>query len=74
MTYIETLGLNAKKASVKIASASTGEKNVILENIAKALRENTDRIIEANRIDISKQKKTVFLMLWSTDSCLTKNA
>ena len=57
MTYIETLGSNAKKASVKIASASTGEKNVILENIAKALRENTDRIIEANKLDISKAKE-----------------
>ena len=57
MTYIETLGFNAKKASVKIASASTGEKNVILENIAKALRENTDRIIEANKLDISKAKE-----------------
>mgnify|MGYP003396911828 FL=1 len=57
MTYIETLGSNAKKASVKIASASTGEKNVILENIAKALRENAGRIIEANKLDISKAKE-----------------
>lgn len=57
MTYIETLGAAAKKASVKISTAKTGEKNLILENIAAALRENVSEIIEANKLDISKAKE-----------------
>lgn len=48
---LEQLGVNAKKAAQSLTCASAQEKNKALEAIAKALVENADRIIEANKID-----------------------
>lgn len=57
MEYIEQLGANAKKASPVLADMQTSAKNLALSYIAKALRENTAMIIEANAADLDNAKK-----------------
>lgn len=52
MTYIETLGSNAKTAEAAIASAPTALKNNALAAISKALVAKTQLIIEANANDL----------------------
>ena len=51
------LGKRAKEAEKVLMIASTKQKNEALENIAKALIENADRIIEANKIDLENGEK-----------------
>ncbi len=46
------IGKRAKDAAAKLAVTSTEEKNRILLAMANALRENCDKILEANAIDI----------------------
>ncbi len=46
------IGKRVKNASVKLAVASTEDKNRILKAIADALRENCDKIVEANGVDL----------------------
>ena len=50
---VEFLCTNAKEASTSIALASTDEKNGVLLKIAELLFENAEKIIEANRKDLS---------------------
>ena len=57
MTYIESLGLEAKKASRILSSASAGEKNKALSAIADALCAEADKIIEANALDLENADK-----------------
>lgn len=57
MSYISELGERAKKAKSVLASASGETRNKALYEIAKALRENAEKIIEANRIDVEKGKE-----------------
>lgn len=57
MRYIDELGRNAVEAKDKIASASTGEKNLILEEIAKVLLENIPQILEENEKDIADARE-----------------
>lgn len=45
-------GKLAKEASYKLVNLSSSEKNAALSAIAKALRENTDYILAANKTDI----------------------
>lgn len=52
MTYMETLGRNAKAAEAAVASASTALKNSALSAISKALLENTELIIAENVKDL----------------------
>lgn len=52
MTYIETLGSNAKAAETALSSASTSMKNNALSAISKALRENAELIKFANEKDL----------------------
>lgn len=52
MTYIETLGSNAKAAETALSSASTSMKNNALSAISKALRENAELIKSANEKDL----------------------
>ncbi len=54
MNYIETLGAKAKASEKALRCANTEQKNKALAAIAKALCENTDKILTANAIDISK--------------------
>ncbi len=53
---LRTLGENAKKAERVLMTASTNVKNQALSNIAKALNENSDYIIEQNKTDIENAR------------------
>lgn len=52
------IGKRVKDASVEIATASTDDKNKILKAIADALRENCDKIVKANAIDLENGKNS----------------
>ena len=56
MFTVRELGINAKKAS-RVLSVAKAEKNEALKNIATALVENADYIIEQNNIDILNAKE-----------------
>jgi len=49
---IVIIGQKAKSASRMIAKMSTEQKNNTLNNVAKALRDNSDTIIAANALDL----------------------
>ncbi len=51
------IGKRVKDASVSLAVASTDDKNRILKAIATALRENCDKILEANALDLKNGKE-----------------
>ena len=53
MTYIDTLGHQAKVASRQIAKLSTAAKNDLLNQVAKALVAESDYIITENAKDIA---------------------
>lgn len=56
---METLiikGQKVKDASYILSNASTNEKNIALQEMSKALLENTDKIIAANQIDVENAK------------------
>jgi len=52
MTYVQSLGAKAKAAEYSIASAPSKLKNDALKSIADALVSNTDKIIQANKLDL----------------------
>lgn len=52
MSYIETLGRNAKACKTELASASAAQKNDALMEIAHILRRCAPKIIEANALDL----------------------
>lgn len=56
MTQLEIMGAKAKDASRFLMTAGS-KKDEALNAIAKALRENADKIIKANDIDIENGKK-----------------
>lgn len=56
--FIE-LAKNAKVASKKMAILPVGLKNTALLNIAKKLKENKDKIFEANKMDLDAAKLLV---------------
>ncbi len=56
MTVIEEMGAKAKAAS-RTLSVAGEKKNDALKAIAKALRENAGKIIEANQIDLDNGRK-----------------
>lgn len=51
-SMIETLGKQAKAAASVLANATTEQKNLALTSAAKALRENTAILLEANALDV----------------------
>ena len=55
MTQLEVMGVKAKEASRFLMTAGS-KKDEALNAIAKALRENADKIIKANDIDIENGK------------------
>lgn len=57
MSYIEQLGQKAVEAKKKIATASTGQKNEILTQIAQTLRDNVEVILSENEKDIAKARE-----------------
>ena len=56
MTKLEMMGAKAKEASRFLMTAGS-KKDDALNAIASALRENSDKIIKANDIDIENGKK-----------------
>ncbi len=56
MTVIEEMGKKAKAASRVLANAGE-KKNIALKAIAKAIIDNTDKIIKANMIDLDNGEK-----------------
>ncbi len=54
---LERLGINAKEAEKTLMVASSEKKNQALKNIAEGLIENTDKIIEANKVDLENGEK-----------------
>lgn len=57
MGYIDELGKKAIDAKKKIATASTGEKNKLLQTIADILLENVGEILAENEKDIAKARE-----------------
>lgn len=55
---LNTLGMNAKAATASLLKLTTKEKNVILENVAKALVDRAADIIDANNIDMENAKNS----------------
>lgn len=54
---LERLGINAKEAEKTLMVASSERKNQALKKIAEGLIENTDKIIEANNVDLENGEK-----------------
>lgn len=54
---LERLGINAKEAEKTLMVASSENKNQALKKIAEGLIENTDKIIEANKVDLENGEK-----------------
>ena len=54
---LERLGINAKEAEKTLMVASSERKNQALKKIAEGLIENTDKIIEANKVDLENGEK-----------------
>ena len=58
MSYIESLGIKAKASEKSIATASTIQKNNALKAISDALINNTNLIIEKNKLDLDNAIKS----------------
>ena len=56
---LERFGINAKEAEKTLMVASSEKKNQALKKIAEGLIENTDKIIEANKVDLENGEKNV---------------
>ena len=54
---LRQLGINAREASRRLALCSTEEKNTALRLLAKALRENSEKIIAANSVDLENGRE-----------------
>ena len=54
---LERLGINAKEAEKTLMVASSEKKYQALKKIAEGLIENTDKIIEANKVDLENGEK-----------------
>lgn len=54
---LERLGINAKEGEKTLMVASSEKKNQALKKIAEGLIENTDKIIEANKVDLENGEK-----------------
>lgn len=52
LNYIEQLGANAQLCKGDLANASSNQKNNALLEIAKALRDNKEKIIDVNKLDV----------------------
>ena len=57
MTDLNTMGQNAKKASLVMAKLSVTQKNDALLKISEAVRKHADDILEANKLDMAAAKK-----------------
>ncbi|WOJ92824.1 glutamate-5-semialdehyde dehydrogenase [Congregibacter variabilis] len=55
--YVQGLGLRARQAARKLASATTEQKNLALTAAAEALRETSSELITANALDVANAQK-----------------
>ena len=53
MAEIKTIAKNAKNASIALSSLSFEVKNAALKNVADALKNNTNSVIDANKRDLA---------------------
>ena len=56
MISVRDVCLKAKEAAFELAAATTQEKNAMLNCIADAILANTDKIYDANKIDVENAK------------------
>ena len=56
MNSLETMGIQAKKASKILAQTSTAQKNMLLEGLADLLLKSQKQLLAANQIDVSKSQ------------------
>ncbi|MDN6143611.1 MAG: gamma-glutamyl-phosphate reductase, partial [Tetragenococcus halophilus] len=54
LTDLQTLGQQAKEAATELALLNTKEKNQLLENMACAIENNTEEILQANQKDLEQ--------------------
>ena len=59
MAEIKTIAKNAKNASIALSSLSFDVKNAALKNVADALKNNTNSVIDANERDLAAAKIAV---------------
>lgn len=59
MADIKTIAKNAKNASIALSSLPCEVKNAALKNVADALKNNTNSVIEANERDLAAAKIAV---------------
>lgn len=57
MQHVKAKAMEAKKACMKLSYMGIEEKNAVLRSIAYALRENTEDILAANKIDLDNGRK-----------------
>ena len=53
---LNEIGIKAKAASAILNTASSDQKNKFFDFAVKAIQENADLILEANKIDIKEAK------------------
>ena len=73
MTYIDTLGQQAKVAGRQIAKLSTAAKNDLLNQVAKALVAESDYIITENAKDMTNAKENGISEIMQDRLLLTKD-
>lgn len=56
MKYIEDIGSRAKQTATKLNLLSQGDKTLALQTVARALLDNEEQIIEANKKDIEQAR------------------
>ena len=56
-TYMQDIGLKAKKTSYDLAKASSAKKNQFLSDLANRLSKNESEIIKKNQQDLEDAKK-----------------
>lgn len=59
MQDIQTILQNAKRASRSLSVLDTEQKNKALISIAKAIKDNANEILQANKIDVENAKGTI---------------
>lgn len=57
MQHVKVKAMEAKKACMKLSYMGIEEKNAVLRSIANALRDNTEDILAANKIDLENGRK-----------------
>ncbi len=57
LNYIRSLGAKAKKASEELSILSENKKNAVLKSFYLNIKQNVNKILKANKIDILSSKK-----------------